>query len=186
MATKRTTKTGRKRRRTSTRRGALAGISLGNLKSTNKKEVGNMLKTSGAIVLGYVVGQAGSKLVRKQFAQGDQEGFMKWIEPLVGLAGGFLVSQTGKKNEFVRVMGTGIMASGVMSAIETATGKSLMELIGMGEATAGMGNMPAIESVDFDMNLPELNNVDTRGDDIPDYAPQAASDFAGAGDDSIL
>lgn len=186
MATRKTTTTGHKRRRSTKRRGTLAGISLGNLKTTNKKEVGNMLKTSGAIVLGYVVGQAGSKLVRKQFAAGDQEGFKKWIEPLVALGGGFLVSQTGKKNEFVRVMGTGIMASGVMSAIETATGKSLMELIGMGEATAGMGNMPAIESVDFDMNLPELNNIDTRGDDIPDYAPQAASDFAGAGDDQIL
>jgi len=171
----------------------LHGIGFGNLKSINKNEVMDMVKTTGAIVLGYVGSEAIGKLVAKAIVK-DEAGFKKYIEPMIQIGGGFLVSATGKKNNFVKMLGAGMMAKGAVNMVEKAAGKTIMELVGIAknseatQAIEGLGKaIDEIELIDFKPELPELRgefekrDIDFRGADDEDL-----SDFAVNEVESIL
>lgn len=145
----------------------LSGIGLGNLKTLNKNEAVGMVKDSGAVILGFAAGKIGGALIKKAvIKEGDENGIKAWIPTLVQLGGGFIVSATGKGNQFVKVMGNGMMASGAIEALEAGTKKTIAELVGIekpnttDETVDGLGrNFNEVESIDFNPNLPELDGV---------------------------
>jgi len=146
----------------------LSGIGLGNVKTLNKNEVVDMVKDSGAVILGFAAGKIGGALIKKAvIKEGDENGIKAWIPTLVQLGGGFIVSATGKGNQFVKVMGNGMMASGAIEALEAGTKKTITELVGVTKSSPvtddtfeGLGrNFNEVDAVDFNPNLPELDGI---------------------------
>ncbi|MDA3910952.1 MAG: hypothetical protein PF448_06325 [Bacteroidales bacterium] len=118
-----------KARKAGKRRG-LMGLGLGNLDFSKTSSM-DSLKSTGCIVLGYAGGQIGGKLIEKAVVKpGDENGFKKFIPALVQTGGGFLISAAGGKHQVVKVLGQGIMASGVVSAIESGMKKQITDLVG--------------------------------------------------------
>lgn len=178
------------------RRGALHGIGLGNLKSVKSKDIFDSFKGVGMTLLGFVAGKAGGAALRKIVIKpGDEDTFKRFIEPIAQLGGGFIISQTGKGNQFVKSMGNGIMLAGAVTGVEVATKKTLMELIGMEDSIAversieGMGNANDIDMIDFNPELPDLQSpggVDERGNELPHNEPVPQGSFSGTEDGIIL
>ena len=117
-----------RRRNAKRRQGGLKGLGAMDF---SKQSSLDSLKTAGFIVLGYAGGQIGGKLIEKAVVKpGDEKGFKKFIPALIQAGGGFLVSAAAGEHKVVKVLGQGMMASGVVTGIEAGTGKQITDLIG--------------------------------------------------------
>lgn len=183
------------KKRKSARRRGLMGLGLGSM-DFSKTNTMDSLKSAGFIVLGYAGGAIGGKLIEKAVVKpGDEAGFKKFIAPLVQAGGGFLVSAAGGKQTVVKVLGQGMMASGVVSAIEAGMKKQITDLVGTkntddlsglkgGEFERANREIQSDLMVDkiLDENLNEIIPEDLD-DDFEDFEEKRREDVRGIAED---
>ncbi|MDR2011407.1 MAG: hypothetical protein LBQ22_13085 [Bacteroidales bacterium] len=186
----------------------LGGFSLGSVATVKQKDVLEMVKNSGAIILGYVAGKVTGNLIAKAVVKpGDEQGFAKYIEPILQLGGGVILTASAGKNQFFKYAGAGMVTSGVVTGIERITKKSIMDLLGVNKlegflgldegSISGAKTIDEIDNISFTPNLPELEGIDdeidfegfeglnniTSDSDIIENTPTPADYFSGMDDD---
>lgn len=143
--------------------GILSGFGLANPMSISKNQAYEMLKDGAAIFIGFAAGKIGGQIVKKHIVK-DATDWKRFVEPAIQIGGGMLISATGRNNRFISMMGKGVMSTGIITAIETATKKSLLELVGMNDGTSGLSALGKaiqdIEEIEFKAELPELQGAE--------------------------
>lgn len=118
-----------KRKRNS--KGQFCGLAgLEGVKKISKQQVFDLFKQGGAILLGYagakIAGRAVAKMVNKDE---KPEGVKRYVDAFVQGLGAVLLVSSGGKNYWLRNMGIGAAVSAVQETVETASNKSLLDLL---------------------------------------------------------
>lgn len=190
MATKK--KTSKKRRAASRKRSGLMG--LGSIAKTFKvSKLMEIAKTGAMMLAGYVITNVAGKAVEKAVNKDEQNptGLRKYINALAqGTIAAVCVSMGGKK-VWLRNVGMGAALATVQTTVETASGKSVLEMLSFNKGTNGFG---AIEGGE-ELILPELTGADNEpiegaddnepieGADDDDF--EGIDDFEGVDDDDF-
>lgn len=98
-------------------------LGLGGFKTPNKKDILSGFKNAGLILIGFVGGREVSRMVIKD----DAEGFKRYLGSIIQVGGGVLLCT--QKNEPMKYLGYGLMASG---AVETASKILNKDIMGEG------------------------------------------------------
>ncbi|NCB08789.1 MAG: hypothetical protein EOM73_11555 [Bacteroidia bacterium] len=152
--------------------GILSGFGLANPAKITQKEAFDILKDGAMLFLGFAGGQIAGAIVKKHIVK-DATDWKRYVEPAIVAGGGILLSATGRNNQMLRMMGQGMIVSSVVTGVSLVTKKSLLELVGMNEGTAGLGKaIEDIEEIKFDARLPEFQgpgeDAPLLGDDVID------------------
>lgn len=124
--------------RNKARRGGLMGIVDG----INKKEIMTTFKQSGLIVAGFI----GGRLIKKQFFKNDETGLKQFIAPILLVGGGIVLST--QKNEYLKTLGWGITASGLVEGVNTILKKDILNLDLKGFSLSGLlGGEAEVETI---------------------------------------
>lgn len=130
------------------RRGGLMGIMDG----LNKKEILSTFKQSGLIVAGFV----GGRLIKKQFFKNDEAGLKQFIAPILLVGGGIVLST--QKNEYLKTLGWGVTASGLVEGVNTILKKDILNLDLKGFSLSGLlGGDAEIETISGRTKIPVYN-----------------------------
>jgi hypothetical protein len=95
-------------------------LGLGGFKAPNKKDILDGFKNAGLILVGFVGGREVSRMVIKD----DAEGFKRYLGSIVQVGGGVLLCT--QKNEPLRYLGYGLMASGAVEATSKILNKDIL------------------------------------------------------------
>lgn len=178
MAEKKSTKK-TARRKHSGKKGFAGMAGLEGVKKLSKQQVFDLFKQGGAILLGYASAKIAGKAVAKMVNKDEKpEGVKRYVDALTQAVGAVLLVSSGGKNYWLRNMGIGVAVSAVQETIETASGKSVLDLLRFKSEEKAAEIAPTREADNDDMNgigalklpqLPVRGMGYLRESRVPDY-----------------
>ena len=150
------------------RRSLLSGLGDMAIPKWNNIQVMSAFEKAGLFLVGYV---GGKEIDRRFIKSGDQEGFKKFIGPVITAGGGVILSNM--KGDAMRYIGYGLLTAGAVSGINNAlgNGKDITNLetlkgFSLGDVLSGKAELPVyrepimLKLPPYRPSLPDLDSAE--------------------------
>ena len=176
------------------RRSWLSGIGNITMPKWNDIQIVSTFEKVGLFLVGYV---GGREIDRRFIKSGDQDGFKKFIGPVLTAGGGIVLANM--KGEMMRYIGYGLVAAGAVSGVNNALGKgkditNLETLKGfsLGDLLGGKTEIPVykdpliLKLPPYKPSLPDLDTEEAISSPLSLAAANSEPELLGDEDATLL